>query len=266
MPPAQPSPDPDLDPASDPASDPEPASDLAPAPHQAADPEQAAEPARRAGGVLLAGLLVAVLAAAAAAEVYDSVAEREGVAGWDRPVLDAMLRLRSPGPDRWVTAFTDLGGSAVLPVLGTLGALAVAWWLRSWTPVLVTAVAAAGSLAMTVVGKAVVGRVRPPLADAVPPFESSPSFPSGHSLNSLVVAGTLAYLVAGYARSRPVRVLVPVLAGVFAVGIGLSRVYLGHHWLSDVLVAWALGTAWLAVVATAHRWFVSRGDPGGVSR
>lgn len=228
-------------------------------------PDPAAAPAvRRAGRVVLAGLAVVTAATAAAADVYDSVAEREGVAGWDRPVLDAMLRLRSPGLDRWVTAFTDLGGTAVLPVLGTVAAVLVAGWLRSWTPMLLTAVAAAGSVTMTVVGKSLVGRVRPPQADAVPPYETSPSFPSGHSLNSWVLAGILAYLVVRSARRRWVRVLVTVLAAGFAVAMGLSRVFLGHHWLSDVLVAWALGTAWLAALMTAHQWFVSRGDPGRV--
>lgn len=242
----------------DPLPDPRPAPPVAPA---------APAGARPVGVVLLAGLLVAAVAAAAAAEVYDAVAEQDGVATWDRPVLDAMLRLRSPGLDRAVTAFTHLGGSAVLPVLGAIGALAVARWSRSWTPVLLTAVAAAGSLTMTVVGKSVVGRVRPPLVDAVPPFERSPSFPSGHSLNTLVVVGALAYLVTLRLRSRRGRVLVTAAAAVVTVAMGLSRVYLGHHWLSDVLVAWALGTAWLAAVVTAHRWVTSRRVTAGrVSR
>jgi membrane-associated phospholipid phosphatase len=42
-------------------------------------------------------------------------------------------------------------------------------------------------------------------------------------------------------------------AGLFAVAMGMSRVYLGAHWLTDVLVAWALGLGWLTVVVTAHR-------------
>jgi membrane-associated phospholipid phosphatase len=230
-------------------------------------------PRRRLAGLTVLGLVLAGLAAAAAASVYDAVAEKDGVAAWDQPVLDAMLRLRSPGLNQAVTAFTDLGGPVLLPVLGTAGALLVARWRRSWMPVLLTAVAVAGSLTMTVVGKAVVGRVRPPLAEAVPPYESSPSFPSGHSLNSLVLAGVLAYLVARHGTRWWARVLVPVLAALFAVGIGLSRVYLGHHWLSDVLVGWALGSAWLATVLTVHEWWTSRGGdrrpgrpPGGPGR
>jgi membrane-associated phospholipid phosphatase len=52
--------------------------------------------------------------------------------------------------------------------------------------------------------------------------------------------------------------LTVVLASTFAAAMGLSRVYLGHHWFTDVLVAWTLGLAWLAVVITAHRLLHSR--------
>lgn len=48
-----------------------------------------------------------------------------------------------------------------------------------------------------------------------------------------------------------------MLAALFAVTMGLTRVYLGHHWLTDVVVAWALALAWLAVVITAHRLFLT---------
>ncbi len=118
-------------------------------------------------------------------------------------------------------------------------------------------VTVAGSLSMTLVGKAVVGRLRPPQVDAVPPFESSPSFPSGHALNSTTIAGMIAYLLLLHLRRRAGRVLTVVLAAAWAVSIGLSRVFLGHHWLTDVMVGWALGAAWLAVVVTAHRIFLT---------
>jgi undecaprenyl-diphosphatase len=54
-------------------------------------------------------------------------------------------------------------------------------------------------------------------------------------------------------KSRWARVLTIVVGSTYAIAVGLSRVYLGHHWLSDVIGAWLLGLAWLLVVIVAHR-------------
>jgi undecaprenyl-diphosphatase len=72
-----------------------------------------------------------------------------------------------------------------------------------------------------------------------------------------VIAGIVAYLVILRIESRRGRVLTGVAAVFFAVTIGLSRVFLGHHWFTDVLAGWALGAAWLALVITAHRLYLT---------
>ena len=198
-------------------------------------------------GVLVTGLT------GASAEIYDEVEDGEGVAGLDRPVLDLVLLVRSPGADRAVTAYTDLGGPVGMPLLAVLAVLAMSVAWRQWTPALLVLVATAGSLTMTVVGKALVGRTRPPLVDAVPPYESSASFPSGHALNAVVVAGVVAYLLVRRQRRAWARAATVSAAAAFAFTMGMSRVYLGHHWLTDVLVAWTLGLAWLTVIVVVHR-------------
>ena len=206
--------------------------------------------------LLVAGLLVTALTAASA-EIYDEVEDGEGIADFDRPSLELALRLRSSGLDRAITAFTDLGsvvGMTTLAVLATL-AMTVAWRRRS--PAVLMLAATAGSVSMTVVGKSVVGRTRPPLADAVPPYESSASFPSGHALNAVVVAGLLADLLVRRQRRGWARIATLTAAATFAALMGASRVYLGHHWLTDVLVAWTLGLAWLTLVVVAHRLFLT---------
>ncbi|CEA07142.1 phosphatidylglycerophosphatase B [Arthrobacter saudimassiliensis] len=208
--------------------------------------------------ILALGLVPALVLTAASAELYDAVTEEDGVAALDRPVLDAALGLRSPGLDAAVTGFTNIGGTVGMPLLAGAAAVLMVWRFRSWTPLLLLAVAAAGSLLMTVTGKALVGRPRPDRMLAVPPYEVSASFPSGHSLNSMVLAGVFAYLVLLYSRSRAVRIVAVAGAALFVVGMGLSRVYLGHHWLTDVLVAWTLGAAWVAVIITAHQLFLRR--------
>lgn len=217
-----------------------------------------------AAATIAALLVLAATMAAVAAAIYEAVAEDDGAARLDQPVLDYAIGLRTPARDAVVTAFTDLGSTAWMPVIATVitVVLALAW--RTWTPVALMALATTGSVLMTTVGKAVVGRTRPPEIFAVPPLETSPSFPSGHSLNSLVVAGVVAYLLVERYRALLLRIVAVLLSGVFAVAMGLSRVFLGHHWLTDVLVAWALGLGWLAVVVTGHRVWVLRTGSGQV--
>jgi undecaprenyl-diphosphatase len=215
--------------------------------------------------ILGIGLAVSAALAALAGEVYDSVTEADGVAVLDRPALDTAKGLRTPLGDTLVTAYTNIGGGVGMTVLATAVTVGLALAWRQWTPVLLVAVTAAGSVTLTRVGKEVVGRTRPPLADAVPPYELSASFPSGHSLNSLAIAGIVAYLLVRRQHGARARLLTVSLAGTFAFTMGMSRVYLGHHWLTDVLVAWALGLAWLAIVITAHRLLltVRRRDRAG---
>ena len=203
------------------------------------------------GAVLVTGFTIA------GAEVYEAVTEDEGVAGLDRPVLDLAIRLRSARLDRALTAFTHLGGPTGMTIIASMITLLMVWRWRSRTPLILMIMAVAGSLLITLVGKAVVGRNRPPLADAVPPYESSPSFPSGHALNSTVIAGMVAYLLLRRWSSILARVLTVAVALAWAMSIGLSRVFLGHHWLTDVMFGWLVGLAWLSVMITAHRLFLS---------
>ncbi len=213
---------------------------------------------------LLVGLLIVGVLTVLAAGVYDAVTESDGISGLDRPALDVAVASRTPVGNRLIAAYSSLGGTVGMPLLAAGVALLLAWRWRQWIPVILIAATAAGSLLLTVVGKAVVGRTRPPLSAAVPPLEHSASFPSGHSLNAAAIVGVVAYLLVQRQERARTRVLTVVLAGAFVLTMGLSRVYLGHHWLTDVLVAWSLGFAWLAAVVTAHRMFLTARRQGVV--
>ena len=205
----------------------------------------------------LVGGVVAVAHTALAAEVYDAVTEADGIAGLDQPVLDQALAWRSPGVDHAVTLYTDVGGPVGMPVVASVLTLLMVWRWRSRTPLVLMLIAAAGSLAMTTTGKSLIGRARPPLSDAVPPYESSPSFPSGHTLNATVITAVLVYLVLRRLGTAWARASAVVAGTVFVLSMGLSRVFLGHHWLTDVVAGWALGLGWAAAVITAHRLFLT---------
>jgi membrane-associated phospholipid phosphatase len=203
------------------------------------------------------GMAVVVGLTAGGAAIYDGVAEHDGVAGLDQPVLNDAIALRTATNTRLLTWFTHLGGPLGMTIIASLITVAMVWRWRSRTPLILMLIAVAGSLAMTTVGKAVVGRARPPLSEAVPPYEYAFSFPSGHALNSTVIAGMVAYLVIRRLKTQWARVLSVVLAVLWAVAMGLSRVFLGHHWLTDVMFGWLIGAAWLALLITSHRLFLT---------
>ncbi|HEY5821641.1 MAG TPA: phosphatase PAP2 family protein [Propionibacteriaceae bacterium] len=203
------------------------------------------------GGVVVVALLVV------GGQIYEAVEEGDGIAGFDRPVLDAALSLRTATNTRVLTVFTHLGGPVGMTIIATAITVLMVWRWRSRTPLFLMLLAVAGSLTMTNVGKAIVGRARPPLADAVPPYEYAFSFPSGHALNSTVISGMVAYLVMAHLRTRIARAGAVLAAVVWSVSMGLSRVFLGHHWLTDVMFAWVIGLAWIGVLVTAHRLFLT---------
>jgi membrane-associated phospholipid phosphatase len=211
----------------------------------------------------LVGGAAAVALTAVAAEVYDAVTEADGIAGLDQPVLDQAIAWRSPGLDYAITLYTDVGGPIGMPIVAVVLTSLMVWRWRSRTPLVLMVIAAIGSLAMTTTGKALIGRSRPPLADAVPPYETSPSFPSGHTLNATVITAVLVYLLLRRLDAAWARTTTVAVGAVFVVTMGLSRVFLGHHWLTDVVAGWALGLGWAAAVITAHRLFltVRRADP-----
>ncbi|WP_206446888.1 phosphatase PAP2 family protein [Agrococcus sp. KRD186] len=192
-----------------------------------------------------------------AVEVYDAVTDEDGIAGIDRPVLDAILTIRSPGADAFVTGFTDLAGTVGMPLVAVAALLILSIRRRSWTPTVLIVATGAGSLLMTVAGKLLIGRDRPPIIDAVPPYEVSASFPSGHTLNAAAILGVIAYLLILRRLTTWSRVLIVVVAVVASLLVAASRVYLGHHWVTDVVAGWALGAAWLALVITAHRLYLT---------
>jgi len=217
---------------------------------------------RRAGAysalavALAVGIAVITAAAAIVIVIYAAITTSQGVAGLDRPVLDLLRGTRSPVMDTVLTAVTGTAGKIGMPLIAVTAMVVLGVRRRSWTPVVLIAVTGTVSLLLTVTGKEFIARVRPPYSDAVPPFELSESFPSGHTLNAVAVIGIIGYLLA-LRRGRGARVTIVTAAVLYVVLIGFTRVYLGHHWLTDVLAGLVLGAAWLALVITAHRYYLT---------
>ncbi|MFC3571896.1 phosphatase PAP2 family protein [Streptomyces yaanensis] len=124
-----------------------------------------------------------------------------------------------------------------------------AWWLALW----VAATCALGTLAQQFL-KAAVGRARPVWPDPVDSAHYA-AFPSGHAMTATVVCGLLLWLLRRYGAGRVLWNTALVVAVVSVVGVGLTRVWLGVHWPSDVVGGWLLGALLVALAVASHeRW------------
>ncbi|MBN0043561.1 phosphatase PAP2 family protein [Streptomyces actuosus] len=135
-----------------------------------------------------------------------------------------------------------------------LAALAAVWLVRRYAAWL-TAVWLVGTCALAVLAeqgvKAAVGRPRPVWPDPVDSAHYA-AYPSGHAMTATVVCGLLLWLVHRYGAGRRVRRTAAAVAVVSVVGVGATRVWLGVHWLSDVVGGWLLG-ALVVALAVAVR-------------
>jgi membrane-associated phospholipid phosphatase len=156
-------------------------------------------------------------------------------------ILDIRLHnlvplFRTPGVTRLMLALTELGGPTVLPLLcAGIALLALARNERRLAAIFVLALAGTGIVSILL--KTLIGNARP--IDAIVSANAA-SFPSGHLLSGAVMYGLLAGLVLGSRAGGRVRALGVTLLLLVIVGIGLSRLYLGMHWPSDLLGSLAL--------------------------
>ena len=167
-------------------------------------------------------------------------------------VIDAFLSewFRSHRTQNFTEAMQTVSAFASTPAVIALSTIAACFllWKRLWYRLLALIVVVAGGMFLNVLLKHLLGRERPGWADAA---LSDSGFPSGHTMMATIIYGFLAtYLILG-THSWPARFLIAIMTISLVFLIALSRIYLGAHYLSDVLGAMAAGTAWLALCLTA---------------
>ena len=194
------------------------------------------------GLLFVAGLLVAALWGF----VRLAGAVVAGPLGWDATLFQAVQNLRTPAADQLLIGVTQLtDGSAM-----ALFALLVAGWLawrRDWALLAHWVAAVAFAVIAPTLLKQLLAIPRPGAVAGVEEY----AFPSGHATRAAVLYGFLA-VAAARGLTLPWRWLPYSLAGVAAVAVAFSRVYLGAHWPSDVIGGLALGFAWAALLGIAY--------------
>ena len=150
----------------------------------------------------------------------------------------------------WLTGamkvVTWLGSNAVIVPLLLVIAIILVVRRRAWRAVGLLILAVAGATGLSNVVKVAVGRSRPPVALWIGHYAGA-AFPSGHATQAIAFYGMLA-IVFSAGRSPSVRLALWTGAMVVVLVVGASRVYLGAHWMGDVLGGYALGAAWISLI------------------
>lgn len=175
----------------------------------------------------------------------------------DEGILFFFESHHSPVGNAVMSFCTRLGNPAIM--FSVMGAIAILFWLagRHRTALILLLASLVGPAIGQGV-KYVIKRERPDVAWRLIDRPKSPSFPSGHALNTMALYGAVTLLASHHLRRRTARALVLIAGFLLPIVIGVSRVYLGVHYPSDVLAGWTAGLACTLLILWAdQRW----GDP-----
>jgi undecaprenyl-diphosphatase len=210
-------------------------------------------------GVVTLGLFASAVMLILLTEAHKEIIEPQ-TQGIDLALLNQAHTLASPTATAFMQAITMLGSAQALTIVVLVSA-AILFLRRAWVEALGLIAAFAGAGLLDAILKLWFHRQRPSVEWALA-RESTFSFPSGHAMLSLVVYGMILYLILRLSRSFLLDVAASLIALPLILGIGVSRVYLGVHYPSDILAGYLAGAIWLLAVIVSlealHRLFPTR--------
>lgn len=211
------------------------------------------------GQALIPGLIISALALWGFVEILDEVLENDAFKPLDQPLLEWLAERRSSALTTVMVVITNIFGPVLLPVLIAVGAGAWGWRTRKWRDPALLAGAMVMSTVISIGVKAVIARARPEESfQLTPGLEHSFSFPSGHTTGAATLVLVTAYLAWRGRRSPRVLAAWVVTTVVTLALVGGSRLYLGYHFLSDVLAGACVGLFTMGLVMCVDRWLALR--------
>lgn len=205
---------------------------------------------------------LAVLSASvlAFASIAQAITDKEAITRWDVRLNRWLHDHSSPAFTRFFELLTTTGGVVFLLVI-TCAAVAVLARRRAFAEAILVALAYAGGQVVNIAVKDAFERPRPEFRDPHLNLNTF-SFPSGHAMGSTAVYGALTIIVLRRVRRGALRAAIIGAVALLVALIGVSRVYLGAHYVSDVLAGVILGLAWLTLCVLAITVRERRRHPG----
>jgi len=201
--------------------------------------------------ILIAGGLLIAWAGDAFMDLAEKVHAKNGaLERVDTSVHDWAVGKRNEGATVFFTTMSNIGGPVGVAVEIFVVSLILAF-RRRWRWLIYLIVTASGGGLLDLELKRYFARARPAVAEMLR-LANGYSFPSGHAMGSAVAFGALAYLAFRAIRSWPARAAVIAFLYTLVAAVALSRVYLGVHWISDVVGGIAAGTAWVTTTTVAY--------------
>jgi membrane-associated phospholipid phosphatase len=193
---------------------------------------------------------VALLAAAwAFGEIAEDVVAREALSVFDEKLARWLHARATPPLTRGMLVATELGDRVVVTGI-TLGAAFFFVWTRRWHWLLALILVVPGGALLNELMKLAFQRARPTFDNPILALTSY-SFPSGHAMTATLLYSLLAVFAFQVVETWTWRVFVMLVSTGMVAVVGLSRMYLGAHYLSDVLAAIAAGVVWLVLCLSA---------------
>lgn len=205
---------------------------------------------------LTIGLLVVLLAGWCFSEIAEDLSHVAGLVAFDQQVAQWSHTHSSVGLVRLAQVMTIAGSVSFLTLVSVICAI-VSAVRRAWDWLLALALTMLGGSLLNIMLKHFFQRERPVLEN---PFVTLTSygFPSGHTMGATLFYGLVAIFAVHYFKSLLAGVLTAAFAVLIIGVVGLTRIMLGAHYLTDVLAAIAAGSAWLAFSWTAAETFRKR--------
>jgi membrane-associated phospholipid phosphatase len=187
--------------------------------------------------------------------ISSSLVLSRAITQYDTQILALFRAFRTPGLTRLFWAATVVADPRVIPLLALAAVLLLAAWGRRSEAALLVTTLFVGLLVQTP-AKMSFGRARPPAVFALIKEPASFSFPSGHAFTSMLFFGILVFILWRALPGVRERLAVLLVAGVIVATVGLSRLYLGVHWPSDVLASWSLALALISAMCGGYLMLV----------